>query len=407
MVTTINDDMFTAEVIQDPYRYYGRIRDEDPVHWNELYELWVITRHDDLVWLTRNHEQFSSDVFLNDPRPAYPAIYESDTELYDFVRNYQGKQFIQYDRPDHLEMRKVVHTYFSPKSMEEWRPLVKAAVADLLDAAEARGDGVDLMRDLAVPLPVLVIAEMMGVPEGERPHIRMLAEKLLNIGRGEPDRMRPLTEGMQGMLDYVNPLVDERIDNPQDDFISVLAGGEKSGVFTREQVLVNTGLLLLAGHETTINLICNGTRAFMNNRDQWDLLKTDPQGMMVRATEEALRYDSPVKSIQRLASEDVEMRGKQIKKDDRIRWFISSANRDPNKFENPNTMDITRWPNPHVAFGSGVHHCLGATIARVEGQEVFSALAERYPNLELQNPEAEYQPSITFRSVKDLPVSLG
>ena len=407
MVTTINDDMFTAEVIQDPYRYYGRIRDEDPVHWNELYELWVITRHDDLVWLTRNHEQFSSDVFLNDPRPAYPAIYESDTELYDFVRNYQGKQFIQYDRPDHLEMRKVVHTYFSPKSMEEWRPLVKSAVADLLDAAEARGDGVDLMRDLAVPLPVLVIAEMMGVPEGERPHIRMLAEKLLNIGRGEPDRMRPLTEGMQGMLDYVNPLVDQRIDNPQDDFISVLAGGEKSGVFTREQVLVNTGLLLLAGHETTINLICNGTRAFMNNRDQWDLLKTDPQGMMVRATEEALRYDSPVKSIQRLASEDVEMRGKQIKKDDRIRWFISSANRDPNKFENPNTMDITRWPNPHVAFGSGVHHCLGATIARVEGQEVFSALAERYPNLELQNPEAEYQPSITFRSVKDLPVSLG
>ena len=407
MVTTINDDMFTAEVIQDPYRYYGRIRDEDPVHWNELYELWVITRHDDLVWLTRNHEQFSSDVFLNDPRPAYPAIYESDTELYDFVRNYQGKQFIQYDRPDHLEMRKVVHTYFSPKSMEEWRPLVKSAVADLLDSAEARGDGVDLMRDLAVPLPVLVIAEMMGVPEGERPHIRMLAEKLLNIGRGEPDRMRPLTEGMQGMLDYVNPLVDERIDNPQDDFISVLAGGEKSGVFTREQVLVNTGLLLLAGHETTINLICNGTRAFMNNRDQWDLLKTDPQGMMVRATEEALRYDSPVKSIQRLASEDVEMRGKQIKKDDRIRWFISSANRDPNKFENPNTMDITRWPNPHVAFGSGVHHCLGATIARVEGQEVFSALAERYPNLELQNPEAEYQPSITFRSVKDLPVSLG
>ena len=407
MVTTINDDMFTAEVIQDPYRYYGRIRDEDPVHWNELYELWVITRHDDLVWLTRNHEQFSSDVFLNDPRPAYPAIYESDTELYDFVRNYQGKQFIQYDRPDHLEMRKVVHTYFSPKSMEEWRPLVKSAVADLLDAAEARGDGVDLMRDLAVPLPVLVIAEMMGVPEGERPHIRMLAEKLLNIGRGEPDRMRPLTEGMQGMLDYVNPLVDERIDNPQDDFISVLAGGEKSGVFTREQVLVNTGLLLLAGHETTINLICNGTRAFMNNRDQWDLLQTDPQGMMVRATEEALRYDSPVKSIQRLASEDVEMRGKQIKKDDRIRWFISSANRDPNKFENPNTMDITRWPNPHVAFGSGVHHCLGATIARVEGQEVFSALAERDPNLELKNSEAEYQPSITFRSVKELPVSLG
>jgi len=258
-----------------------------------------------------------------------------------------------------------------------------------------------------VPLPVLVIAEMMGVPEPERPHIRMLAEKLLNIGRGEPDRMRPLTEGMRGMWDYVNPMVDERIKDPKDDFISVLASGEKSGVFTREQVLVNTSLLLLAGHETTINAICNGTVAFMNNRDQWELLKSDPAGMMVRANEEVLRYDAPVKSIQRIASEDVEMRGKEIKKEDRIRWFISSANRDPNKFENPNTMDITRWPNPHVAFGAGVHHCLGATIARVEGQEVFKALSERYPNLELKNPEMEYQESITFRSIKELPVSLN
>ena len=406
MVTTINDDMFTADVIQDPYPYYGRIRDEDPVHWNELYELWVITRHDDLVWLTRNHEQFSNAVFVNDPRQAYPAIYESDTELYDYVRAYNGKQFIQYDRPEHLAMRKVVHGYFTPKSMEEWRPLVKSAIAELLDAAEEKGE-VDLMRDLAVPLPVLVIAEMMGVPESERGHIRMLAEKLLYVARGEPDRMRILTEGMQGMLDYVDPMVDERILNPKDDFISVLASGEKSGVFTRHQVLVNTSLLLLAGHETTINLICNGTLAFMNNRDQWDLLKTDTQGLMVRATEEALRYDSPVKSIQRIASEDVEMRGKQIKKDERIRWFMSSANRDPNKFENPDTMDITRWPNAHVAFGSGVHHCLGATIARVEGQEVFSALAERYPNMELKSHEMEYQPSITFRSIKGLPVSLN
>jgi cytochrome P450 len=263
------------------------------------------------------------------------------------------------------------------------------------------------MRDLAVPLPALVIAEMMGVPEAERAHIRMLSEKLLFNGRSAPDRMRMVVDGIQGMNEYVNPLVEERLVNPQDDFISVLASGEKSGVFTREQVLGNTALLLIAGHETTINLICNGTLAFMNNRDQWDLLKSDPEGMMVRATEEALRYDSPVKSIQRIATEDVEMRGKQIKKDDRIRWFMSSANRDPNKFENPDTMDISRWPNTHVAFGAGVHHCLGATIARVEGQEVFKALAERYPNLELQSHDMEYQESITFRSVKTMPVSLN
>jgi cytochrome P450 len=406
MVTVINDNMFSEEVMHDPYHYYGRIRDEDPVHWNELYELWVVTRHDDLVWLTRNHEQFSSAVFANDPRPAYPPINESDMELYEFMKAANQQRFIQFDRPDHLEMRKVMHAYFTPKSMEEWRPLVKSAVKQLLDEAEARGE-VDIMRDLAVPLPVLVIAEMMGVPESDRKYMRDLSEKLLFNGRSAPDRMRMVVDGLKGMNEYVNPLVEERMADPKDDFISVLANGEKTGVFTREQVLGNTALLLIAGHETTINLICNGTLSFMNNRDQWDLLKADPEGLMVRATEEALRHDSPVKSLQRIASEDVEIRGKLIKKNDRIRWFISSANRDPEKFENPDAMDITRWPNAHVAFGAGIHHCLGATIARVEGQEVFRALAERYPNLELKNHDIEYQESITFRSVKDMPVSLN
>ena len=164
MVTMIPDDMFTPEVMNDPYTYYGMLRDEDPVHWNELYELWLITRHDDLVWLTRNHELFSSATFLNDPRPAYPAIYESDEEIYRAACNYQGQMFIQKDRPDHLAMRKVVHRYFTPKSMEEWRPLVISATNQLLDEAESKTE-VDLMRDLAVPLPLFVIAEMMGVPE--------------------------------------------------------------------------------------------------------------------------------------------------------------------------------------------------------------------------------------------------
>jgi cytochrome P450 len=399
----IQDDMFTPDVIADPYAYYGRLRDEDPVHWNETYALWVITRHDDLVWLTRHHELFSSAVFKNDPRPPYPDIDESDLGLYEYVRNYQGQQFIQHDRPQHLEMRRVMHSYFTPKQMEAWRPFVVEAVKELLDAAEAKGE-MDVMRDLATPLPVLVIAQMMGVPPEERGHVRHLAEKLLYIGRGEADRMKPLTEGMRGMIDYVNPLVERRIVDPGDDFISVLARGEKQGVFTREQVLVNTSLLLLAGHETTINLLCNGTLALLNHPEQWDLLKQDPAGRAKAATEECLRYDSPVKSIQRIASEDVEMRGKLLRKDDRVRWFISSANRDPDAFAEPEVFDIARHPNQHVAFGSGTHHCLGATLARVEGWEVFKALAERFPRLRVATDALAYQPSITFRSLKSLPV---
>jgi cytochrome P450 len=404
MTTAIRDDMFTPDVIADPYTYYGRLRDEDPVHWNDTYGLWVITRHDDVTWMTRHNELFSSAVFKNDPRPAYPAIDESDLGLYEYVKNYQADQFIQHDRPEHLDMRKIVHGYFTPKAMESWRPFVVNAVKELLDAAEEKGS-IDVMRDLATPLPVLVIAQMMGVPAKDRPYVRELAEKLLYIGRGERDRMPILTDGMKGMVEYVSPLVDERMVRPGDDFISVLASGEKKGAFTRHQVLVNTSLLLLAGHETTINLLCNGTLAFLQHPDQWALFKEDPIGRAKWATEECLRYDAPVKSIQRLASQDLEMRDKVMEKNDRIRWFISSANRDPNVFADPEKFDITRQPNPHVAFGNGVHHCLGATLARVEGQEVFKALAERFPDLEVATGELEYQPSVTFRSLKSLPVT--
>ena len=404
MMTTVQDDMFTPDVIADPYAYYGRLRDEDPIHWNDNYALWVITRHDDVTWMTRHNELFSSAVFRNDPKPAYPAIDESDLGLYEYVRNYQADQFIQHDRPAHLDMRKIVHGYFTPKAMESWRPFVVNAVKELLDAAEEKGS-MDVMRDLATPLPVLVIAQMMGVPAEDRPYVRQLAEKLLYIGRGEYDRMPILTDGMKGMVEYVSPLVDERIVRPGDDFISVLASGEKKGVFTRHQVLVNTSLLLLAGHETTINLICNGTLSFIQHPDQWALYKQDPVGRAKWATEECLRYDAPVKSIQRLASQDIEVRGKVMEKNDRIRWFISSANRDPNVFAEPDKFDISRQPNPHVAFGNGVHHCLGATLARVEGQEVFKALAERFPNIQLESEELDYQPSITFRSLKSLPVT--
>jgi len=404
MMTAMSNDLFTPEVTNDPYSYFGRLREEDPVHWNELYELWVITRHDDLVWLTRHHELFSSEVLKRDPRPPYPQVYDSDLGLYEYVRDFSSAQFIQHDRPEHLEMRKVVHGYFTPRSMEAWRPMVQSAITDLLDAAEAKGR-MDVMADLATPLPVLVIAQMMGVPLEDRPYIRELAKKLLAGGRGEPDRLRTQTEGMQGMLEYLSPLVEERIDRPGDDFVSVVASGEKRGIFTRHQVLVNCSLLLLAGHETTINLLCNGTLAFLRHPEQWALFKQDPAGLAKRATEECLRYDPPVKSIQRIASQDVEMRGKVVRKDDRMRWFISSANRDPEVFANPETLDITRDPNPHVAFGSGVHHCLGATLARLEGQEAFTALAQRFPSLHLETEELEYQPSINFRSLTSLPVA--
>ncbi|MEO8450634.1 MAG: cytochrome P450 [Gemmatimonadota bacterium] len=398
------DDMFAPEAIADPYGFYAEIREQDPVHWNERFKLWIISRYDDVVWMVRHPELFSSAVVKNDARPPYPPIDVEDTGKLGFVRDFRAEQLVEKDQPDHVSMRKCVHDFFTPKAMEGWRPFIRAAAAELLDDVADRGH-MDVLPDLAAPFPVRIIAQMMGVPNEDRDHLREMADKLLYINRGESYRLKPLTEGMQQMIEYVSPLVEKRIDQPGDDFISVLAGGEKLGVFDRHQVLVNTALLLFAGHETTMNLVCNGTLALVQHPDQWALLKTDPAGMARLATEECLRYDPPVKSTQRIAAEDVELRGKTIRKGDRIRWSIASANRDPEAFADPDRFDITRQPNPHVAFGGGIHHCLGATLARVEGQEVFRALAERFDRFRLEADALEYAPSIQFRSLKSLPVS--
>ena len=428
MVTTFNENLFSPEVVQDPYTYFGRMREEDPVHWNDPYKLWVITKYKDLVWVTRHPEAFSSEVFHRDPLPPYPSIDESDMGLYEDVRRFFSQWFIQRDRrqvtvheevreqggPDHTDMRKVIHGYFTPKAMELWRPLVQSAIKQLLDEAEERGS-MDVMRDYATPLPLLVIAAMMGIETYDRQFIRSLAEKLLFIGRGNADRMQPLTEGITELQEYLRPMVKERLKNPNGDLLDKMtdaarttnAAGQR--IMDEEQVVANAILLLLAGHETTINLICNGTRAFMTHPEQWELFKTDPAGRMIRATEECLRYDPPVKSITRIAGDKVELGGKTINKDERMRWFVTSANRDPEVFDRADDFDIERYPNPHVAFGSGIHHCLGATLARLEGQEAFKAIAERFPNLNMNcDPDdLTYTSSITFRTLERLPVNLS
>ena len=397
-------DLFAPEIIADPYRYFGQLRETDPIHWNARSELWVVTGYDDLFWLVRHPELFSSAVIGTDQRPPYPPIDPEDRGLFDQVRHFRSDQLVEQDRPNHTTMREAVHEYFTPTAMEAWRPFIRRAVAELLDAVEPAGR-MDVLDALAGPLPVRIITEMMGVPNEDREHLRALADKLLYINRGEPFRMRPLMEGIRGMIAYVEPKVTVRAEQPENDFISVLASAERQGVFTRHQVLVNTALLLFAGHETTMNLICNGTLALCQHPDQWITLCADPGGLSRLATEECLRYDPPVKSTQRIAAVDVERHGKQIKNGDRIRWIIASANRDPRVFADPDRFDLSRSPNPHLSFGSGIHYCLGATLARVEGQEVFRALAERFPKLRLDTDRLEYQPSIQFRSLKSLPVA--
>ena len=397
------DALFDPAVIADPYPLFARLRAEDPVHWNAPFQMWIVTSYEHVVWMVRNHERFSSAVIRTDRRPPYPPVDDADQSLLGGIRAFRGDQLVEQDRPVHAAMRQVVHDYFTPGAMEGWRPFVRTAVTELIDAVAARGR-MDVHRDIAAPLPVRVIAQMMGVPEDDRDHLRDLADKLLYINRGEPYRLRPLTEGIRGMIDYVSPQVDRRMANPTNDFLSVLARGEDEGVFDRHQVLVNAALLLFAGHETTMNLICNGLLAFLRHPEQFARLVSDPERHARVATEECLRYDPPVKSTQRIAATDVELGSRQIRAGDRIRWMIAAANRDPAAFANPDAFDISRQPNPHVAFGAGIHYCLGASLARIEGQEVFRAIAERLPGIALDADRLEYEPSIQFRSLKSLPV---
>jgi hypothetical protein len=301
-------------------------------------------------------------------------------------------------------MRGVLHDWFTPASVEVWRPMIRSAIDALLAPVLERGC-MDVIHDFALPLPLMVIAEMLGIAEDERGQVYEIAEKLLVGPRVAPGRMREIADAMRAMDRYATPLVDERSQRPGHDLISVLAGGEQQGVYTRDQVLQNIAFLVVAGHETTINLICNGLLAFIRHPDQWDRLRGDAERLAGPATEECLRYDPPVKSIERIAVSDVELRGKTIKALDRVRWFIASANRDPERFPHPDSFDIGRTPNPHVGFGHGIHLCIGATVARVEGQEVFRALAERFERLKLETDPLRWAPAAHLRSLKELEVS--
>lgn len=399
----LTDDLFAPDVIADPYTYFGRLRETEPVHWNERFGLWLVTGYEEMVWILRRHELFSSAVIKDASAPPYPPVDPDDVPLFDEIRDFRADQLVEQDRPGHFRQRSVVHGYFTPKAMERWRPFVRAAVAELLDDIHPKG-AMDVLTGLAAPLPVRILTEMMGVPYEDRDRLRAMADGILYINRGEPYRLRPLVDAVRGIVDYAEPLVEERIGGDGSDFISVLADGHARGVFTRHQALVNTGLLLFAGHETTMNLICNGLLAFIRHPSQWERLRADPEGTARLATEECLRYDPPVKSTQRVAAEDVEVAGRTMRKGQRIRWVMAAANRDPEVFPDPDRFDIGRQPNPHLSFGSGIHYCLGAALARIEGQEVFRALAERFERFDLVGNAVEYQPSLQFRSVKSLPV---
>jgi cytochrome P450 len=400
----INDDLFAPELIADPFLHYNQLREVDPVHWNERNKVWIVTRYDDVSWLTSHSELFSSAVDARDPLPPYPPVEPGQEQDAAYVKQNIRGRIIQAEPPTHTNRRAALKNYFSPRVVKKWRPMIAQAVADLLDDVQDRRR-MDVMRDFAIPLPLMVICEIMAIPKEQRHEIRAVAEKLLVGPLAIPNRMRVLADAMRTMDTFMEPLLKQRIENPGNDLVSLVAGAQRDGVFDHGAALQNLAFFVVAGHETTINLICNGLLAFIRHPDEWDLLCSDPTKYAASATEECLRYDPPAPSLERIALQDIELRGKTIRTFDRVRWFNSAANRDPEKFPDPDRFDITRSPNAHLSFGHGIHFCLGAHLARIEGQEVFPALASRFNRFKLETNPLEYVPAIHVRSLKALEVS--
>ena len=354
-MTSLHDDLLAPEVIADPYPYLAHLRETDPVHWNERHEAWVITRYDDFLSVTRRPELFSSAVAKREPRTPEPSRAAAERELHETARDVQSNSMAQRDPDDHLVMRRVVHAYFTPKAMEQWRPRLRAMVQDLLDEAQEHGQ-MDVLRQFAAPLSMRIISEMMQLPDEDQAGLHALADQLCALNRSDADRMRVFMEGVESFKTYLSPFVEARLAEPGEDLLSLLVQGERDGVYTREQVLANASVLLIAGQETTANLIGNSLLALMRYPEQWALLQEDLSATPVaRAVDECLRYDAPQKSVQRIAVETTALRGKTIRQGDRVQCFISAANRDPEMFDTPDQLDITRYPNRHVAFGYGPH----------------------------------------------------
>ena len=385
------------EFVANPYPMYHRLRAEDPVHQSPL-GFWVLTRYEDVVFA------------LRDARLAKEAITSVVAQRFGIVNPPTiTRSMLDSDPPDHTRMRALVNKAFTPRVVEHLRPRVQAIVDDLLARVDER-HSMDLIEDFAYPIPVIVICELLGVPVEDRDHFRAwgldMARSLDAVLFGpHSDVAERGAAARHALGDYFRDLIAERRKAPRQDMLSGLIAAEEAGErLTEAEMLATCILLLVAGHETTVNLIGNGTLALLRNPDQLRRLREDPS-LIGTAVEELLRYDGPVQRTARIPNEDVTIGGRIIPKGELVMPFIGAADRDPAQFPDPERLDITRTDNRHIAFGWGIHFCLGAPLARVEGQIAIGTLVRRLPNLRLATEAPAFRQSLTLRGLSALPVT--
>jgi len=397
----------SAGSLENPYPIYSVMRTVRPVLEVPIPDFdgpgaWLLTRYADV------HRVLRDPVFSVE-RMRAPLIRENLDRLPRFLQqSVQGlRSMLIMDPPDHTRVRKLVNKAFTPKRIASLRGHIEDIVHGLIDQAADRGR-FDLIHDLAEPLPAVVIAELLGVPAEDHRKFREWSSALIaSIAAPTGTARQAAMSAGQELLAYLQWTIDARRREPRDDLISAMIGAqEESDALTDEELLATSNLLLIAGHETTTNLIGNGTLALLRERDQWRLLCRD-RSSIAPAIEELLRFDGPVQATVRIALEDVAIDDQRIPAGALMLANIGAANHDPQVFDAPDRLDVTRDPNPHLGFGFGTHFCMGAPLARLEAAVAFEALASRFPDLKLLDDAPAYRPNPILRGLKSLEVAVA
>ncbi|MDA1003711.1 MAG: cytochrome P450 [Chloroflexi bacterium] len=380
---------------QDPVPFFARLRERDPVHRSQLLTGWVLSRYDDIDAVLRDHERFGSDG-RKSPNGPEAGVYQLDEPSMLFR-----------DPPDHTRLRAIVSKGFTRRSIEAWRLRTEQLVDQLLDEI---GDvpRFEVMERFANRLPTLVIAEMLGVPADDYAQFRAWSDLVARTLEPTmtPAELQEAIVARNALHDYLAGIVDERRRSPREDLVSVLVAVEEGGdSMTTEELLTMLILLLVAGNETTTNLIGNGLLALLRHPDQLAWLRAHPDESE-HAIEELLRFDGPVQVDGRTALANVTIGGKTIQFGEQVILLLGSANRDPRAFPDPDRLDLERGNKSHLSFGRGIHHCLGAPLARMEGQIALPRLIARFPNLRLDEPPPLFKDNVVLRGLSRLSVAV-
>ncbi|WP_068071526.1 cytochrome P450 [Novosphingobium lentum] len=405
-VDELTYDPADPATLRNPHPIFARLREEDPVHWSEPMSGWVVTGYDDITDALTDSEVYSAER-LGGVRKHLPAAALTSAEE---VLRYLNSWMVFRDPPDHTRLRRHMAQVLNLPTFEAMRDTVSSLTHMLLDRMP-QGDVIDILPNFSILLPGMVVMELMGVDRTRLLEVKGWSDDMmLFIGsaRGVPDKYERARRGAHAMATLFKELIARRRIEPGTDMLSQLVFSEVEGHRLNDDELVGCLMMVLnGGHETTANLINNSLMALAHNPDAAAALRADP-GRMVTAVEEFLRYDSPILSIGRIVKEDTELGGKQLTAGERVFFMLLSANRDADVFDDPDTLDITRNPNPHMAFGKGPHFCLGTPLARIEGQIVLNALLERYSSIEMAEPTGsiDWINSMVTRGPTRLPLRL-